>query len=54
MSQPTLFYSNRCAACRQVMQTLDTMQKSALVNAVCIDGMQRQQLPGFLKKVPTL
>jgi hypothetical protein len=54
MSQPTLFYSNRCAACRQVMQTLDSMQKSALVNAVCIDGMQRHQLPGFLKKVPTL
>ena len=54
MSQPTLFYSNRCAYCRQVLQTMDTMQKSSLVNAVCIDGMQRHQLPPFLKKVPTL
>lgn len=54
MSQPVLYYSNRCAHSRTVLQTLDQMNKSALVQAVCIDTIPRQQLPPFLKSVPTL
>ena len=54
MSQPVLYYSNRCAHSRTVLQTLDQMNKSSLVNTVCIDNVPRQQLPPFLKSVPTL
>lgn len=54
MSQPTLYYSNRCAHSRTVLQTLDQMNKTALVNTVCVDTVPRHQLPPFLKSVPTL
>lgn len=54
MSQPTLFYSNRCTHSRQILQTLDTLNKASLVNAVCVDTVPRHQLPPFLKSVPTL
>ncbi len=54
MSQPTLLYSNRCTHARQILQTLDTLNKASLVNAVCVDTVPRHQLPPFLKSVPTL
>lgn len=54
MSQPQLYYSNRCTHSRQVLQTLQTLNKAALVNTVCIDTVPRHQLPPFLKSVPTL
>lgn len=49
-----LFYSNRCTHSRTILQTLETMNKSSLVNAVCVDNVPRHQLPPFLKSVPTL
>lgn len=54
MSQPQLYYSNRCTHSRQVLQTLQTLNKAALVNSICIDTVARSQLPPFLKSVPTL
>jgi hypothetical protein len=54
MSQPQLFYSNRCSHSRQILQTLQVMNKSELVNAINIDTVPRHQLPPFLKSVPTL
>lgn len=36
------------------MQTLQVMNKSELVNAINVDTIARQQLPAFLKSVPTL
>lgn len=54
MSQPQLFYSSRCPHSRQIMQTLQVMNKSELVKAINVDTMARHQLPAFLKSVPTL
>ena len=53
-NQPQLYYSNRCTHSRQVLQTLQTLNKAALVNTICIDTVPRHQLPPFLKSVPTL
>lgn len=53
-NQPQLYYSNRCTHSRQVLQTLQTLNKAALVNTTCIDNVPRHQLPPFLKSVPTL
>ena len=42
-----LYYSNRCAKCKQLFETqnLDNMKK------VCVDN---QQFPAYVKSVPTL
>ena len=54
MSQPQLYYSSRCPHSRQIMQTLQVMNKTELVNAINVDTIPRHQLPPFLKSVPTL
>lgn len=54
MQQPMLFYSTRCTHSQSILRTLDAMQKTSLVKLVSIDGLQRAQLPPFLKSVPTL
>lgn len=53
-NQPILFVSSRCAHSKQIMDTLNAMNKASLCRVFNIDGKQRHELPGFLKSVPTL
>lgn len=53
-NQPILFYSTRCSHSQQILQTLKAMNKESLCRMFSIDGKTRQQLPDFLKSVPTL
>lgn len=53
-NQPILFYSTRCSHSQQILQTLKAMNKESLCRMFAIDGKTRQQLPDFLKSVPTL
>jgi hypothetical protein len=53
-NQPVLFVSNRCSNCAKILETLKALNKDSLCRILYIDGYQRQQLPGFLKNVPTL
>jgi hypothetical protein len=53
-NQPILFYSPRCSHSQQILQTLKAMNKESLCRMFSIDGKTRQQLPDFLKSVPTL
>ena len=53
-NQPILFYSSRCSHSQQILQTLKAMNKESLCRMFPIDGKSRQQLPDFLKSVPTL
>jgi hypothetical protein len=53
-NQPILFISSRCSHSKQIMDTLNAMNKASLCRIFNIDGRQRQELPEFLKSVPTL
>jgi hypothetical protein len=53
-NQPILFYSTRCSHSQQILETLKAMNKESLCRMFPIDGKTRQQLPDFLKSVPTL
>lgn len=53
-NQPILFYSGRCSHSKQILDTLKALNKSDLCRMFSIDGKTRQQLPDFLKSVPTL
>lgn len=53
-NQPILFVSSRCSHSKQIMDTLNAMNKASLCRVFNIDGKQRHELPGFLKSVPTL
>jgi hypothetical protein len=52
--QPVLFYSTRCAHSKQIIDTLTALNKQTLCRMISIEGVQRSQLPAFLKSVPTL
>ena len=54
MSQPYLFYSERCPHSKQIIETLKALNKSGLYKFVLIESLARNQVPPFLKKVPTL
>ena len=54
MSQPYLFYSERCANSNQVIETLKALNKAGLYKFVKVESLQRNQIPSFLTKVPTL
>jgi hypothetical protein len=54
MSQPYLFYSERCPNCKQIIETLKALNKAGLYKFVLVESLPRDQIPGFLKKVPTL
>jgi hypothetical protein len=54
MSQPYLFYSNRCQNSKQVIETLKALNKANLYKFILVDTLPREQIPPFLKKVPTL
>lgn len=53
-NQPLLFVSQRCPNCAKILETLKALHKDSLCRVVYIDGYQRNQLPSFLKSVPTL
>lgn len=54
MSQPFLFYSEKCPNSKQVIETLKALNKIGLYKFVLVDTLQRNQIPAFLTKVPTL
>jgi hypothetical protein len=53
-NQPYFFYSNRCANCSQIIETLKGLNKAGLYKFILIESLPRDQIPAFLKKVPTL
>lgn len=54
MSQPYLFYSERCPNCKQIIETLKGLNKAGLYKFILVESLPRDQIPGFLKKVPTV
>jgi hypothetical protein len=54
MSQPYLFYSERCPNCKQIIETLKGLNKAGLYKFILIESLQRNQIPAFVTKVPTL
>ena len=54
MSQPYLFYSERCPHSKQIIETLKALNKSGLYKFVLVESLARESIPAFLKKVPTL
>jgi hypothetical protein len=54
MSQPYLFYSERCPHSKQILETLKALNKSSLYKFILVETLPRHQIPSFLKKVPTL
>jgi hypothetical protein len=53
-NQPILFYSSRCSHSKQVIDTLNGLNKTSLFQMYPIDGKTRDQLPVFLKSIPTV
>lgn len=53
-NQPYLFYSERCPHSKQIIETLKGLNKSGLYKFVLVESLPRNQIPAFLKKVPTL
>lgn len=54
MSQPYLFYSDKCPHSKQIIETLKALNKTSLYKFILVESLQRNQIPQFLKKVPTL
>lgn len=54
MSQPYLFYSERCPSSKQVIETIKGLNKVGLYKFVLVEQLARDQIPAWLKKVPTL
>jgi len=54
MSQPYLFYSERCPNCKQIIETLKGLNKASLYKFILIESLPRDQIPAFVTKVPTL
>lgn len=53
-NQPYLFYSERCAHSKQIIETLKGLNKAGLYKFILVESLPRNQIPSFLKKVPTL
>jgi hypothetical protein len=55
MSQPYLFYSDQCPNSKQIIETLKALNKTGLYKFILINrSTPREQIPSFLKAVPTL
>jgi len=54
MSQPYLFYSERCPNSQQIIATLKGLNKTGLYKFILVESLPRNQIPSFLKAVPTL
>ena len=53
-SQPYLFYSEKCPHSKQIIETLKGLNKSSLYKFILVESLARNQIPAFLKKVPTI
>jgi len=51
---PVLFYSERCANSKEVVQTIQALNKASLFRFVCVDTTPRQYIPVEIKSVPTV
>lgn len=51
---PVLFYSERCPNSKEVVQTIQALNKASLFRFVCIDTTPRQYIPVEIKSVPTV
>jgi hypothetical protein len=51
---PVLFYSERCANSKEVVQTIQALNKASLFRFVCIDTTPRNYIPPEVKAVPTV
>lgn len=51
---PVLYYSNRCEVCKEIIQTLQGLNKASLYRFVCIDTTPRQLIPPEIRAVPTV
>jgi hypothetical protein len=51
---PILFYSERCANSKEVVQTIQALNKASLFRFVCVDTTPRQYIPVEIKSVPTV
>jgi len=54
MSQPFLFYSERCPNSKQIIETLKALNKAGLYKFILVETLPRDKIPPFLTKVPTL
>jgi hypothetical protein len=54
MSQPYLFYSERCPNSKQIIETLKGLNKAGLYKFILVESLPRDQIPSFLTKVPTI
>jgi hypothetical protein len=51
---PVLFYSERCNNSKEVVQTIQALNKASLFRFVCIDTTPRQYIPQEIKAVPAV
>lgn len=51
---PVLFYSERCANSKEVIQTIQALNKASLFRFVCVDTTPRHYIPPEIKSVPTV
>lgn len=51
---PVLFYSNRCEVSKEIIQTLQGLNKASLYRFVCIDTTPRHLIPAEIRAVPSV
>jgi hypothetical protein len=51
---PVLFYSERCPNSKEVVQTIQALNKASLFRFVCVDTTPRQYIPPEIKSVPSV
>jgi hypothetical protein len=51
---PVMFYSNRCEVCKEIIQTLQGLNKASLYRFVCVDTTPRHLIPPEIRAVPTV
>lgn len=51
---PVMFYSNRCDVCKEIIQTIQGLNKASLYRFVCIDTTPRHLIPQEIRAVPSV
>lgn len=51
---PVMFYSNRCEVCKEIIQTIQGLNKASLYRFVCIDTTPRHLIPPEIRAVPSV
>lgn len=54
MSQPVLFYSNRCGHCKNLLHEIAKSEPLAEMQKVCVEQSDRSAWPRGMKSVPTI